>query len=477
MAKNKSKSCVMVVLFAVLFSLGWTSDRAEKESRFPKWFPARAGVFPKTMEENTLRRRANNLFYKRKAQGKEKEYAKIIRGLRNKGNPQGSDDPTSKKQGISNAQRSFVYGGNKFALSLYKQLGKKEGNLFFSPLSISSVMAMLYAGAHGKTADDIRKVMNYGTKPEELHASFRSLINRSKALGKKSKTEFILANKIFVQRGVPLLSGYKRILKQSYDCTAENINFTNSSAAANRINRWVGKKTKNKIKNIIKKEMLGAKTRLVVANAMYFKSRWSKEFEPRRTAPRDFYIKPGETIKVPTMYQRKNFRHNSVGGVHILELPYKGGRYSMVILLPKKKYGLADLEKKLSVPLLKVWLAHLRSEKIKVYLPKFRVEWEQSLKEHLIELGMAAPFSKDKADFRGIKGKNSNRELYISDVVHKTFVEVDEKGTEAAAVTTTNLVHILERRGVFRAGHPFLFLIRNRKNGSILFIGRITDPR
>lgn len=382
------------------------------------------------------------------------------------------------------AKKTLVDGQNTLALDLYKRLGKKGGNLFFSPLSISIALSMTYTGAHGKTASQMHKGLHLGVSPDQVPAAFSALIKEIQPPADKKPYQLTLANKIFVQQGHPVLPSFKKTLQIFYGCAAENVNFKQRKKAADKINRWVAKNTQDKIKKIVSPSMFDDLSRLVLANAIYFKGKWKYLFKKGRTQPRTFYLNPTSQIKVDTMYQKARFRHGRTSEAQILEMVYQGGDLSLVIVLPHKKDGLAALEKRLSVEQIKKWISKTRRGKLKVYLPKFKLRWGRSIKKDLIEMGMPAPFSQPAADFRHINGHpgSSASGLYISDVLHKAFVEINEEGTEAAAATAVHM----RAKGiglrppkipVFRADHPFLFFIRHKKTGSILFVGRLTDPR
>jgi serpin B len=380
--------------------------------------------------------------------------------------------------------KKLAAGQNVFAVDLYKKISQEKGNLFLSPFSVSTALSMTYAGAHGKTAAQMHKVLHLGLKPTRVHAAFNGLLQSTQPPQDKNKSPYQLnvANKIFVQKGRPVLPSFKQMLRTYYGSAAENVNFGNRSAAAGKINGWVAKQTKNKIKKIVAPSDLGALTRLVLTNAIYFKGTWRYLFKEKRTRPRKFFLTPKNKVKVETMYQKSKFRYGTAPGLQILEMDYQGGDLSMVLVLPRKKDGLSTLEKKLGAKEIESWLAALRKRKVHVYLPKFKLKWGRSIKSDLIALGMTAPFSRAVADFRGINGHSDAKGLYISNVLHKAFVEVNEEGTEAAGATAVvmkvkGIAPPAKRTPVFRADHPFMFMIRHKKTGSILFIGRLADPR
>lgn len=373
-------------------------------------------------------------------------------------------------------------GQNTFAVNLYKRAGEKKGNLFVSPFSISTALSMTYAGAHGETASQMHKTLHLGVKPNRVHAAFFALLERTKPPESNNTYQLNLANKIFIQQGYSLLPGFVKTLRKFYGSGAESVDFRDRSGAAKTINHWVEKQTNKKIKEIVQKSILGPLTRLVLTNAVYFKGNWHSLFKETNTRPRTFFLSTKNKIKADTMYQKTNFQYGSATECQILEMDYQGGDLSMVVVLPRKKTGLDTVEKKLSSSQIREWISSLRRRKVHVYLPKFKLKWGRSIKKDLIALGMAQPFSRATADFRRINGHSGNKGLFIEDVLHKAFVEVNEAGTEAAGATAavlgvTGIAQPPKKTPVFRADHPFLFLIRHKKTGSILFMGRLADPR
>jgi serpin B len=243
------------------------------------------------------------------------------------------------------------------------------------------------------------------------------------------------------------------------------------------INKWVEDKTENKIKNLIQPGMLGDLTRLVLVNALYFKGNWKIPFNAGRTKDEPFFVSPEKSIHTPMMMNRfpKSFRHAEFDTLQILELPYMGNELSMLVLLPRKTHGLKQLESSLSAENLEKWKSHLNRKEVLVYLPRFKMTSTFRLGKTLESMGMVDAFSETRANFKGMDGHSDW--LCLAAVIHKAFVEVNEAGTEAAAATAAILTTMGDGDFVlFRADHPFLFLIQEIKTGTILFIGRVTDP-
>ncbi len=361
---------------------------------------------------------------------------------------------------------------NSFAIELYKKLGKNNSNVFFSPYSIETALAMAYEGARGTTREEMGNVLHFPEDNETRWKGFRELIASLNAQDKP----YILttANALWVQRGCPIKENYLDIVRKYYLGEVRELDFRgNPKGAEETINRWVDEKTKGRIKNIVRD--LDPETRLIITNAVYFKANWSKRFDPADTTNESFTLVSGEKITVPMMHQTNRFNYTENEELQALEMPYEGDRFSMVIILPRKN-SLSSIENNLTPDFIQELTESMRPEEVKVIIPKFRFEASYSLREILMRMGMRKAFG-GKADFSGI----SEEPLFISDVIHKSFISVAENGTEAAAVTTAIMVLAApsgeQKYKVFRADHPFIFLIYDRETGAVLFIGRLMDPR
>ena len=355
---------------------------------------------------------------------------------------------------------------NRFNFELYHRLAARPGNLFFSAYSIHSALAMTYAGARGKTAREMEAVLHYGPK---THADAKALAER---LGARSNFELSVANALWPQAGFPLKPAFLDLVKAHYGAPVHPVDYIRAAEAARkRINGWVEERTKERIKELIGPGILDADTRLVLTNAIYFKAGWAKPFTQGATRPADFHLSPGKKVEVPTMQVVGQFRYGGGDKGFMIELPYKGGA-SMVILVRN------DLEHlKLNARGEAEGYRSLRAERIHLHLPKFKTTSDFELAGTLKAMGMPTAFS-GQADFSGMTDTDR---LQISKVIHKAFVSVDEKGTEAAAATA-----VVMKRGaapapskprVVRVDKPFLFWIRHRATNTILFMGRIVDPR
>ncbi|MDB6108540.1 MAG: proteinase inhibitor serpin [Pedosphaera sp.] len=377
----------------------------------------------------------------------------------------------------TNAMKSLVAGNTAFALDLYGQLKATEGNLFFSPYSVSTCLAMAHAGARGETEKQMAQVLHFGMSPGEVDSAFGGLQKDLNAIQKKKGVELDVANGLWAQAGHSFLPAFLDVARQQYEGRVSQADFkTKAEPVRREINGWVSKQTKGKIQEIIPAGSLDANTRLVLVNAIYFKGRWTTPFRTNSTAVSPFHVNGNTQVQAPLMNMTAEFNYAEAEGLQVLELPYVGDELSMVVLLPRDPQGLKAVEGRVSPQKLEEWLTAARSQKVKVFLPKFKLEAKFDLNDTLAAMGMRNPFSA-QADFSGMDGQ---RDLYISAVVHKAFVEVNEEGTEAAAATGTTMALTSAMRPapipIFRADHPFIFLIREKASGSILFLGRLMNP-
>jgi serpin B len=363
---------------------------------------------------------------------------------------------------------SIVKGNNSFGVQLYGKLGSSEGNLFFSPYSISSALGMTYAGARGTTAREMKEALRFQLDQADLNAAFKGLNRELVAAAQKSGQKLSIANAL-VLTGGDVSGEFKTILKDNY--SAEIF-----AGGLDKINGWVKQKTEGKIETIL--EELSPNSVCVLLNAIYFKGVWESQFDKSRTHDAPFSVSTGKQVTVPMMYQKSDFKLLAEPDFQAVSLPYKGKSLSMVILLPRTPDGLAALEKHLTGQNLKGWLAKLDgqpAQKSELYLPKFTHEAGYDLVSPFIKMGMRDAFAPGKADFRGM-GWPIGR-LYISQIKHKAVVEVNEEGTEAAAATAVEMsTKSVPYYPVFRADHPFLYIIRDNQSDAILFMGRMADP-
>lgn len=382
---------------------------------------------------------------------------------------------------------SYPEANNRVAIDLYKALNKQGENLFFSPWSIFSALSMVYEGADGNTATELAKTLYLFGEDTSRHAYFAAM---QELLNAKNEYTIENANALWIDQTFPILTSYKDVVTRYYAGDAMNTDFINASEPARlAINAWVETKTHGKIKDIIKE--LSGDTRAVLVNAIYFKGSWTEEFDEKLTKDEDFYLTPKDAIKVPLMRKygdTYNYGENDL--LQLIELPYKGENLSMVILLPKAK-TLDLLEEELSADTLADWKNLMRERKVDIFVPKFRLETDYDLKDTLKLLGINDAFKEWEAKFTKLYDHEKLQEqcypescnIFISKVLHKAFVEVNEEGTEAAAATAVifevviTSVRIPEPTPQFRADHPFIFLIQERTTGNILFMGKVANPK
>ncbi len=381
------------------------------------------------------------------------------------------------KSTITDTEKAVaIAAGNDFATDLYGKLKAEKGNVFFSPESLSQALAMTLAGAKDTTASEMQTVLHLQMSSDYIAATMSELIKEKNARSASGAYTLQTANAVWVQKDYELLPSYTSLLKDNYDANASNVDFEKDApGAADTINRWVEGKTQSRIKDLVSANAL-TNVRLVLTNAVYFKADWQNPFEKSATHEEDFYVNPAQTSRAWMMRRTCNdctYADNDI--LQAVAIPYKGGDIEMVVLLPRDRGGMDAFEQSLTPQMLNNVLGELkRGVHVDIALPRFRLESQYSFSKILPELGMKAAFDPEHADFSGMTGK---RELYISDVVQKAFVEVDEQGTEAAAATAVmagvSSVPVVKE---FRADHPFIFLLRDAKNGAIYFMGRMQEP-
>jgi serpin B len=371
--------------------------------------------------------------------------------------------------------QTVVGGNNTFALDLYARLREKEGNLFCSPYSISTALAMTYAGARAETAEQMAKVLHFSLNQERLHPAFGSLRTEIQGAAQKHKYQLQTANRLWGQKGYGFLPDFLKTLERNYGAGLKEVDFIGArEEARTTINGWVEEQTQDRIKELIQRGMLTADTRLVLTNAIYFKAAWMRPFDLKQTKEGDFTRADGKKVQAKLMHGNHRTNYYKGDTFAALELPYEEHDLSMIVLLPNAADGLPAFEKRLTAANLTQWLGKLSDRRVDVTLPKFKLTSEFLLEKVLSKMGMPIAFDGNKADFSGM---TTREKLHISHVIHKAFVDVNEAGTEAAASTAV----LMERlsappAATFHADHPFVYLIRDRRTGSILFLGRVTDP-
>lgn len=361
-----------------------------------------------------------------------------------------------------------------FAINLYKQVNAEPGNVFVSPISIQSALTMTAAGAKGETRQQILDVL--GIKdPAELG----QLLARLEKAPTKDEPNFQLsiANALWAQQAYPFSPEYVKSVQQQFDAEARTLDFGESDTATQIINKWVEEQTKEKIKDLIPKGTITQDTRMVLTNAVYFKADWQEKFSKDATADAPFNVTSDKTTTVKMMHLTDQLGYFDAGPAHVVRLPYVGYSTSMLLLVPKQIDGIADTEKALTTQLLAKLDRESARREVQLSLPRFEFEDSVPLSDVLKKMGMELPFDPEKADFSGM---TTAERLSISAVLHKTYVKVDEEGTEAAGATAVVMVAMAapmpEEPLVVTADRPFLVLIRDDTSGAILFIGRVTNP-
>lgn len=378
--------------------------------------------------------------------------------------------------------KAITSGNNEFALNLYSQIKnlpeikQAEGNLFFSPYSISTALTMTYTGARGNTAKEMAEVLKLPPlELKKIASAFGDLQKQLQADKKKSGYQLNVANALWGQKGYGFLPEFLDLNKKYYGSGLTELDFAKSEEARKTINAWVEDKTNKKIKDLIPGGALDSMTRLVLTNAIYFKGDWASKFKNENTKPADFNVTKDKKVQAQMMYQKELFQYAQVDNMQFLQLPYKGDKLSMLIILSKTIGDMESVESTLNSQSLQSYINKMVKKEVEVYLPKFKMTCGTiELAEVLAKMGMKDAFS-SAADFSGMSGK---KDLYISNVMHKAFIEVNEEGTEAAAATAVGmkLLSIAEPPPVFCADRPFIFIIRDNVSQSILFMGKVANP-
>jgi serpin B len=375
---------------------------------------------------------------------------------------------------------NLIRGNSEFAFDLYRALKETDGNLFYSPYSISQALAMTYVGARSETEKQMSNTLYFALSQDHLHPAFNGL---DIELGKRGKSaqgkdgegfRLNIVNAIWGQKDYRFLPDFLDVLAENYGAGLRVLDFANAPEESRIIiNDWVSEQTEGKIEDLIPKSSIDALTRLVLTNAIYFNAAWQYPFNDEVTANGPFYLMDGQEVIVPMMTQTESFGYAEEDGYQAVELPYDGSELSMVILLPSKGQFEA-FESSLDYEMIEGIISGLVNQQVNLTMPKFEFESEFSLKKALMAMGMPVAFSTD-ADFSGMTG---NRDLFIDNVLHKAFISVDEAGTEAAAATAVimTLTAVPATPVEVIVDRPFTFLIRDIETGAILFVGRTLNP-
>lgn len=365
---------------------------------------------------------------------------------------------------------SVVTSNNQFGFDLFQNLSPaEEGNLFISPLSVSQALSMVWNGATDQTATEIATVLGYAYQPEEINSSSETI--REALLNADHSLAFSIANSIWYNQLYAVDEQFKTSMNHYYDAQIEPFDVANASGSLQKINGWVSDQTRGKIPEIITE--ISPENMMFLINAIYFKGQWQSRFDKNNTSLQPFFNLQGNESSVMMMTQKTNLGFTSQPLCTAVELPYGNGHFSMVVLLPKADVTLSELIASITADSWQTLTDDMLVQPVKIDLPKFTIQSDLVLNEPLKSLGMGRAFT-DMAEFPNLI---TNSSLFISLVKHKTFVEVSEEGTEAAAVTsiTMNATSIGNEPSVteFRVDHPFVFAIREKDTGSIVFIGKV----
>jgi serpin B len=386
---------------------------------------------------------------------------------------------------------AVVDSGNAFAIDLYAKLASDtKGNLFFSPISTYAALAMTYAGASGNTADQMAETLHLSISSDNFHTAFSALLQKLKnpanimmgSDGGRIESlpppfQLTMVNNLWGQKGLGFNPKFAESIRKDCGADFNEVDFGQASRATKSINDSIAKQTKGVIPNCLPEGLINSQTRLILTNAVYFKSKWEEEFAKRRTKNGPFRISADKSADVPMMHQLKQFKYMETDDLQMLELKYLSGDLSMLILLPRNPDGLEGVEKTLTAAKLSKWLMDMELTEVTVTLPRFKFACEFVLTDVLRSMGIREAFDSNKADFGGMTSKEK---LHLSAAVHKATIAVDEEGTEASAATglgtCIGVGSPVEKHRDFKADHPFAFLIRHNSTGAILFMGRLTHP-
>lgn len=362
-----------------------------------------------------------------------------------------------------------------FVFAFYSEIAKDspESNLFFSPFGISTAFSMAYEGAAGNTASEMQQVFGFISDDQKRREAISDTL--AKLDSKNDMYKLQIANALWVKDGYQIKQDYLDTATTYYDSTVDNVDFVTNDGV-NKINRWTSEKTQGKIKDVLAPDSTDELTRMVITNAIYFKGKWGNQFNPGNTSDKLFWLDKDKSVTVPMMKSPADmFYYYETKDLQAIKMYYVGGDISMIVLLPKDKNGLGSLEDSLNMQKLDFIRDMMTREPLTIQMPKFEFETEYKLVDSLENLGIHDAFDKNNADFQGM----TDEQVYLDQAIHKAFVNVNEEGTEAAAITAL-VVRAQsgppEPRHEFVADHPFVFIIQENNTGEILFIGRLANP-
>lgn len=365
--------------------------------------------------------------------------------------------------------KAFSSNLGQFSLDLYTHLKELEGNTLFSPYSLSKGLSMALAGAQGQSEAELLKVLHF-KEEERVHATFERMEGELKK--GRGPCQLNLSSSLFIDKGAKILESYQSRMKQNYGSTAQSMDSHKPLETANAINAWVSQETEKRItKLVLPRHIRPGLTRIALLNAVYFKGAWEKGFDKAKTTDQPFYLSEEKSVDVPTMVTKGTFRYTEQDEAQLLELPYKQSQLSLLLILPKDLNQLKSFEKNLSVEKLQTWMNDLDEREVDVQLPRFSIRADLELKKTLTQMGLKEVFS------NGQFPRLTPEALSIDDVLHGAVLEVNEEGTVAAAATAVVMSRKASMNPRFQANHAFLFMLRDRQTGAILFMGRLSDPQ
>jgi serpin B len=388
----------------------------------------------------------------------------------------GRDATPRESPQVPDSARAAAADDNRFAFELFGQLRANRANVAFSPASVRIALGMTYAGAADETRDEMAKTLHFSSK-ESLAADMQALETLFQPHGERGTFQLRLASRLWAQQGLQLRPEYVEFIRTNFRADPVSLDFDKHAPQARQaINQWVQEQTEKRISDLIPSTEVIQHARLVLTNAVYFQGGWLRRFDKNLTKPADFHASgAASAAKAQLMNRVDRYLYVATEGLQLVELPYNDKSLSMVVLLPQKADGVAEMESRLTALRFNQWLTAARLRRVNVFLPRFKSTGEFPLRETLAAMGMRSAFSEAKADFTPMTG---HRDLFLSALLHKAFVDVNEEGTVAAASTgvIAGARSASAAPPVFRADHPFVFVIRDDRSGAILFLGRVLDP-
>ena len=370
-------------------------------------------------------------------------------------------------------QKEIVDSANKFAFDIFRPIvgeAKGSANMMISPFSITSALSMVLNGAAGETFEAVRHTLRYDDQTiEEINAAYLKLLEDMIPVDERVTVE--VANSVWAEKRLTIKQSYVDALEKWYLAEARNIDVSDPNAV-DIVNGWIEDKTHDKIQDML--DYLSPDLAMLLINAIYFNGKWRYQFETDDTQVKPFYVTPGDPVNVSMMYQEENFAFTLTGNATLVELPYGQGNYSMVVMLPDEGVSLADAASTLNSENWTEWMSRLSlgASEVQLSLPRFEYEYKRELKDDLTAMGMGIAFS-GAADFSNI----TDQDIFISRVLHQTYIKTDEEGTEAAAATVVEFEFTsMPSTTVINVNRPFLYFIRETTTGTIMFMGQVTDP-